>query len=365
MSRSASAQRRPNPVPHGRRSNLAPVLLAVCALVVPAGCAKKGPPSGGPPDLTPPHVIGAQPDSGSARVPLDAVLSLTFSEGMEPRSTNDAVSLAPVVEIRRRRWSGRTLSLELAKPLEAGHTYTLFVAGGARDNHGNNLAAGPGIVFSTADSFPRGRIEGHIDARGFAAVGTALWCYVDRPGHVPDSTARDFDAIGLTNEAGDFRVDGLTVPGRYRLWAFADLNANHSFEPDADVLVPADTTFALEPQHPTAGPVTLRLVNPRAPGVLTGAVLDTLGDSLGVRRIVAVADSDTSARVMQDVDNKGGFELQLRAGRYRIRAYRDLDKNKFWNPEKEPASEELIFVVEPAANVKDLVLVLRRPGGVP
>lgn len=342
--------------------------LAIAALALAAaatGCAKKGPPSGGPPDLTPPRVIATAPDSGTAGVPRDAVLSLTFSEGMEPRSTNEAVSLAPVVEIKRRRWSGRTLSLELAKPLEAGHTYTLFVAGGARDNHGNAMQAGSAVVFSTGDSFPRGRIEGHIDAKGFAAIGTALWCYVDRPGHVPDSTARDFDAIGLTNEAGEFRVDGLAVPGRYRLWAFADLNGNHSFEPETDVLVPADTTFALEREHPTAGPVTLRLVNPRAPGVLSGAVLDTLGDSLGVRRIVAVADSDTTARVMLDVDNKGGFQLQLKAGRYRIRAFRDLDKNKFWNPEKEPASDELIFIVEPAADVKDLVLVLRRPRGVP
>ena len=351
-----------SPARRGWEGYAAPALLALAAL---AGCAKKGPPSGGPPDLTPPRVIGTVPDSGSARVPLNAVLSLTFSEGMEPRSTNEAVSLAPVVEIRRHRWSGRTLSLELAKPLEAGHTYTLVVAGGAHDNHGNNMAGGSAIVFSTADSFPRGRIAGHVDARGFSALGTALWCYVDRPGHVPDSTARDFDAIGLANENGDFRVDGLAVPGRYKLWAFADLNGNHSFEPDADVLVPADTTFVLEPGHPAAGPMTLRLVNPRAPGVLTGAVLDTLGDSLGVRRIVAVADSDTSARIMHDVDAKGGFELSLKAGRYRIRAFRDLDKNKLWNPDKEPASEELIFVVEPAADVKDLVLVLRRPRGVP
>jgi uncharacterized protein (DUF2141 family) len=334
-------------------------------LALASGCAKKGPPSGGPPDLTPPRVIETHPDSGRAAVPLDAVLSLTFSEGMEPRSTNEAVSLAPVIEIRRHRWSGRTLSLELAHPLEAGQTYTLFVAGGARDLHGNPMPGGSAVVFSTADSFPRGRIDGHIDARGFAAVGTALWCYEDRPGHVPDSTARDFDAIGLANEKGNFRVDGLAVPGRYRLWAFADLNGNHSFEPEADVLVPADTSFALDAAHPTAGPVLLHLVNPRAPGVLSGAVLDTLGDSLGVRRIVAVADSDTSARIMLDVDVKGGFELQLKAGRYRIRAFRDLDKNKLWNPDREPASEELLFVVEPAAQVKDLVLVLRRPRGVP
>jgi len=337
----------------------------ILTLALAAGCAKKGPPSGGPPDITPPRVIATHPDSGQARVPLDVVLALTFSEGMEPRTTNEAVSLAPRIEIKRHRWSGRTLSLELAKPLKAHQTYTLFLTEGAHDLHGNNLAGGAAVVFSTADSFPPGRITGRIDAKGFSAVGTALWCYQDRPGHVPDSTARDFDAIGLANVDGDFRIDGLVVPGRYRIWAFADLNANRSFEPETDVLAPADTVFALDSAHPTAGPVRLHLVNPRAPATLSGAVLDTLGDSLGVRRVVAVADSDTTARVMKDVDSKGGFELQLKAGRYRIRAFRDLDKNRLWNPDKEPASDEMFFVVEPAAEVKDLVLVLRRPRTVP
>jgi len=341
------------------------LLLALLALSAAAGCAKKGPPSGGPPDLTPPRVLETHPDSGRAGIARDAVLSLTFSEGMEPRSTGDAVSLAPRVEIRRRRWSGRTLSLELAEPLKARQTYTLFLAEGARDLHGNSLAGGSAVVFSTADSFPRGRIEGHVEARGFSAGGTALWCYEAAGGRVPDSTARDFDAIGIADGEGDFRVDGLAVPGRYRIWAFADLNGNHSFEPEVDVLAPADTVFTLDPQHPVAGPVRLNVVNPRAPGLLKGAVLDSLGDSLGVTRVVAVADSDTTARVFREADAKGGFELSLRPGTYRVRAFRDLDKNKVWNPEREPASDEMLFVVDPASEVKDLVLVLRRPRTVP
>ncbi len=347
------------------RSALRTPRFALLLLAVLAGCAKKGPPTGGPPDITPPRVIATHPDSGQARVPLDAVLSLTFSEGMEPRTTNESVSLAPRIEIKRHRWSGRTLSLELAHPLKAHQTYTMFLTEGAHDLHGNLLAGGSAVVFSTADSFPPGRITGRIDAKGFSALGTALWCYEDRPGHVPDSTARDFDAIGIANAEGVFRIDGLAVPGRYRIWAFADLNGNRSFEPESDVLAPADTVFALDPAHPAAGPVLLHLANPRAPGVLSGAVLDTLGDSLGVTRIVAVADSDTSARIMRDVDPKGGFGLQLKPGRYRIRAFRDLDKNRLWNPEKEPASDELLFIVEPASEVKDLVLVLRRPRTVP
>ncbi len=348
-----------------------PARRALCAAAFAAavaaagGCAKKGPPTGGPPDLTPPRVLETRPDSGAAGLAADAALALTFSEPMEPRSTSEAVSIAPRIEIRRKRWSGRTLTIEPGEPLEAGRTYTLFVAEGARDLHGNTLVGGATVVFSTADTFPPGRIEGRVEARGFEAVGTALWCYEDAPGRVPDSTARDFDAIGIAGPGGGFRVDGLAVPGRYRLWAFADLNGNHSFEPETDVLAAADTTFALDPGAPVAGPVVLRVVNPRAPSLVSGAVLDTLGDSTGVRRLAAVAESDSTLRVMRELDGKGGFELSLAPGRWRLQAYRDLDKNRLWNPAEEPASEVLWLDLEPAGALKDLVLVLRRARAVP
>ncbi|MEO5618921.1 MAG: Ig-like domain-containing protein [Candidatus Eisenbacteria bacterium] len=335
------------------------------ALMAAAGCAKKGPPSGGPPDLTPPRVIAALPDSGSARVPGGAALSLTFSETMEPRSTTEAISIAPRTEIRRKRWSGRTLTLELAEPLKVNQTYTLFVADGARDLHGNNLAGGSAVVFSTADTFPPGRIEGKVEARGFEAVGTALWSYDAATGREPDSTARDFDGIGIAGSGGAFRVDGLVVPGRYRIWAFADLNSNHSFEPEIDVLAPADTVFTLTAAAPVAGPVLLRVVNPRAPGVVRGALVDTLADSAGVKRLVAVADADSTRRLVRDLDDKGGFELSLAPGRWRLQAFRDLDKNRLWNPALEPASEMLIIEVEPAGEIKELVLVLLRARAVP
>lgn len=340
-------------------------LALVLLFAVAAGCAKKGPPSGGPPDLTPPRVIGALPDSGSAKVAAGAALSLTFSETMEPRSTSEAISIAPRTEIRRKRWSGRTLTLELAEPLKADQTYTLFLADGARDLHGNNLAGGSAVVFSTADSFPPGRIAGRVEAGGFEAVGTALWCYDAATAREPDSTARDFDGIGIAGSGGAFRVDGLKVPGRYRIWAFADLNSNHSFEPETDVLVPADTVFALTAASPVAGPVLLRVVNPRAPGLVKGAVLDTLADSVGVKRLVAVANADSTRRLLRDLDDKGGFELSLAPGRWRLQAFRDLDKNRLWNPATEPASEMLLLEVEPAAEIKDLVLVLTRARAVP
>jgi len=208
-------------------------------------------------------------------------------------------------------------------------------------------------------------IAGKIDARGFEARGTSIWCYDVGRGHAPDSTARDFDAIGIADANGSFRVAGIAVPGRYRLWAFADLDGNRSYEPSRDILDPVDSTFALDPAHPRVEGLNLRLVNPRAPARVKGAVLDTLAITEGVLRVFAVADSDSANRIVTDVESEGGFHLELRPGLWWLRAYRDLDKNRLWKRDEEPASEPLGIHVQPADDIKDVVLVLVRPRGVP
>ena len=336
---------------------------AILSCVLLAGCARRAPPSGGPPDLEPPRIVSSVPDSGAAHVPLNGSFSLTFSEGMEPRSTEEAVSLAPLVPIHRRRWSGRTLTLIPGEPLLPHRTYTLIVGGNARDRHGNTLLTGAAIPFSTADSFPPGRLEGDIVPIGFGVAGTYLWVY--EAGHTPDSTARDFDALGVADAAGHFRLSGLQVPRRYRMWGFADLNRNRSFEPDVDVLAPADTTIELAEDAPSARGLVLHMVNPRSPGRVHGAVIDSTGDTLGVLRVVAIAEVDTTLRLMTDADAQASFELKLQAGVWLIRAFRDEDRNRAWRTDVEPASEVHRLRVMPGAEILDVRLRLVRLFGGP
>lgn len=326
-------------------------------LVLVAGCAKKAPPSGGPPDIEPPRLVSSDPDSGAAGVARDARLSLTFSEGMEPRSTGDAVALAPMTEIRSRRWRGTTLTLGLADSLEADRTYTLFVGTGARDRHGNALAFGRAVLFTTADSLPSGRLEGRVEARGLPASGIYLWGYVTP--REPDSTARDYDALAFTDADGAFRMSGLPVPGTYRIWAFADINRNRSFEPQTDVLAAVDTTYRLTAESSVATGVTVLVVNPRAEAKVTGTVVDTLADSVGVLRVLAVSERDTTVRIVADALREQ-FEINLAAGPWRILAFRDLDQNRRWDPEEEPSSDWLRLDLSPADVVPEQALRLVR-----
>jgi hypothetical protein len=345
------------------RRTLAVTATLISIAAVTLSCARRAPPSGGPPDLIPPRLVSSSPDSGVAAVPLGSPLSLTFSEGMEPRSTEEATSLAPRVEIRQRRWSGRTLTLIPAGPLKARQTYTLIVGTSARDRHGNPMETGAAIPFSTADSFPPGRLEGEIQAVGFGAAGTYLWVYEE--GRSPDSTARDFDAVGVTDLSGRFRISGLLVPRRYRLWGFADLNRNRSFEPQVDVLAPADTTLELSAAEPSVKGLVLHMVNPRAPGRVRGAVIDSTGDTLGVIRIVATAELDSTNRVFADADDKAQFDLKLQAGVWLVRAFRDNDRNRAWRTDVEPGSPIQRLRVDPGADIQDVRLKLVRLFGGP
>src|SRR5262249_34071926 len=157
--------------------------------------------------------LSVVPDSAATGVSRTPRITVEFSEGMDPRTASVAVEIAPAVKIKQRRWSGRKLMLVLGGSLKAEHTYTGFVGADAGDGHGNALRGGRTVRFPTSNRFPPGIIEGEVLATGFPAPGTFLWCYPD--GHQPDSTARDFDAVGLAGEGGAFRVTGLGVPGRY------------------------------------------------------------------------------------------------------------------------------------------------------
>lgn len=335
---------------------------AALLLVLAAGCARKQAPSGGPPDLEPPVVLSVLPDSGATAVDRTGHMTVEFSEGMDPRSASLAVEIAPRVEVRSRRWNGRKLTLVLADSLRANQTYTLFVGTDARDQHGNSLRAGRAVPFTTALEFPAGLIAGDVLATGFPAPGTYLWCYPE--GKKPDSTARDFEAVGLAGETGAFRVTGLHVPGRYRLWAFADLNHNHSFEPEHDLLVAAETTLVLTASQPVASGIELRVVNPKAPGHVKGTVLDSLQDARGSVRLIVASVSDTTRRLLYDIDPSGAYDFSWDPGVYRVRAFRDIDKNKIWKRDEEPASDEIEVHVLPGGMLELPTFVLARPGRV-
>src|SRR5205085_2516518 len=100
-----------------------------------------------------------------------------------------------------------------------------------------------------------------------------------------------------------------------------------------------------------------------AASTVDGTVLDSLRDSLGVTRVLAASETDSTLRGLSDIDRDGKFEFSLMAGVWILRAFQDEDRDRSWQPAREPASDTLRIELGPAEHVGDLKLLLKRGSG--
>ena len=308
--------------------------------------------------------MAVEPDSGAVRVPAGQIVRLVFSEPMDRASVGGNLVLAPGVRNLAIKWeNGRTIALTPEPPIVAGRTYTLLVPPGARDLRGNALDRAFAVHFTTADSFPPGTIEGLVEGRGVTGDGVYVWAYRDDLGHRPDSTAFDMDALAQAREGGRFRLPGLAVPGTYRLFTFVDRNRNRSFEPGVDLLDRSDSLLILLPDAPAARGVRVLAVDPEAVAGVEGAVIDSLAPGPAPLRVevravpvdTAIAADRVPIGVLDVVAGK--FVGNLRAGRWRLTAFRDLNDDRTRSP-AEPASAPVEIDVVPGGKASQIVLTL-------
>ena len=135
-----------------------PALLAAALAL--AACATPIAPSGGPPDRTPPALVGSLPEAGATRV-TGRTLRLTFSERLDPAGAQ-AVTVTPqgdrAPEVRVR---GREVEVVLPELREAT-TYVVTVGTELRDQRGVALAVPLTVAFATGDEIDRGRLGGVV-----------------------------------------------------------------------------------------------------------------------------------------------------------------------------------------------------------
>jgi len=237
------------PVRRGRRA------FGWCAPPSPWPLRRREPPSGGPPTSRR-AAVERLADSGSAGVPLEAKLSLTFSESMEPRSTQESVQLAPAVPSAA-TWSRRTLSLLLeqrSSPITSTRCSWRLRAGPPREQH--DLGRDDRVQHRR--DVPPGRIEGEVETRGFGAPARS--CGATRP------AASERPTAGATSTRSDWsmtRIDSASTASRCRPLPAVGVRRSGSqplVRPDRDVLARSNDDRA-DSASPVVGPIHLRLVN--------------------------------------------------------------------------------------------------------
>ncbi len=288
-------------------------LLFVLACL--AACANPVPPTGGPPDQTPPFLRETVPDTGAVHVE-SGVLRLTFSEAIDPRSLAQALTVTPEgerpPEVTAR---GRTATIDLGE-LRARTTYVVTFDNALRDARGVALKAPIVLAFSTGPTLDRGTLAGEVispeTGAGVSGVDVYAYAAADTAGALPERPLyRTQTGVG-----GSFTFSYLGG-GPFYVVAVQDANRNRRLDageasaaPPRPALSPdsaaADTPWLLNRADTTAPRVervrsysatrhALRLAEGVASVEGDWQVTDTMGGS------VPILARYRSARVPQEV----------------------------------------------------------------
>ncbi|MBD3349382.1 MAG: hypothetical protein GF400_09345, partial [Candidatus Eisenbacteria bacterium] len=264
---------RPPTVTAGQPS--APLIATSAALVAAAlvvfGCAKPGPPGGGPEDKEPPSVVRTYPSDGALDVDTGAALEVTFSEDMNRLSAERALSSAPALEIRRRRWDGETLIVE---PVALPDSTTIVIEIGpeARDYHGVAMGSAHSFAFSTGGVIDRGVIEGTVSYEGEPLPGAIIWACRGAAAADTAGVVRPCGYSTVSGDSGAFRFDNASAAdAAYSIVAFLDADADRRYQvaEEPGAIVP-EAVF-LDSERDSVGGLSVNLVQPRE---------DTSGDEV-------------------------------------------------------------------------------------
>lgn len=210
---------------------VAVLATAVCL----SGCARTGPPGGGPADSTPPVVEETTPSDGATLVDRNVEIRIAFSEEMKRVTVERAFSLAPRVELDNLKWSGRTLVAAPSSALPDSTTFLVTVGETAEDYHGVAIETTHVFSFSTGERLHAGRISGRVSMNGEPVAGAAVWAC--RGAVAPDADGRIVSCgySTVSSEDGTFLIAGVretSVP--YTLLAFVDGDGDNAYSVGAE-----------------------------------------------------------------------------------------------------------------------------------
>ncbi len=229
-------------------------LLSLLAVATACGCANPVPPTGGPPDTTPPILVSSVPETGSVRI-VDPVVEVTFNESIDARSAREAVTITPapdrppLVEAK-----GRQVRIALDE-LRPNTTYIVTIGTALRDARSAALSTPIQIAFSTSDQIDDGELIGAVRSAddGAPLSGMDVFAFGDsvRASALPADEWRPLYRTE-TGADGTFRLNYL-APTPLFIVAGEDADGNGRLSPaevraapPAPSLLPQSATDSLE-----------------------------------------------------------------------------------------------------------------------
>ena len=222
-------------------------------------CAKRGSPTGGPKDITPPELIRSDPENFSLEFKSKKI-RLYFDEYIKLQDVQNQLIISPPLkyqpDISPQGMASKYIEVTLKDTLLENTTYTLNFGQSIVDNNEGNPNSFLTYVFSTGsyiDSLTvRGEVTDAFNQKADQFISVMLFA-LDTA--YTDSTIYKQPPYYLTNtldSATTFELQNLKE-GKYLIRAIKDEGKNNLFDPKTDKIgfvedtleLPVDTTYIL------------------------------------------------------------------------------------------------------------------------
>ncbi len=229
------------------------VLLAVWQ------CAKRGSPTGGPKDITPPELIRTEPENFSLEFDAKRI-RLYFDEYIKLEDVQNQLIISPPLKnqpvISPQGQASKYIEIILKDTLLENTTYTLNFGQSIVDNNEGNPNSFLTYVFSTGSYIDSLVVKGEVrDAFNKNADKFISVMLYELDTAYTDSTIYKRPPYYLTNtldSATTFQLQNLKA-GRYVIRAIKDEGKNNLFDPKTDKIgylqdtleLPSDTSYVL------------------------------------------------------------------------------------------------------------------------
>ncbi len=243
---------------HFLRRLLASIFIFLVLLTV-WQCAKRGSPSGGPKDTTPPELIRSEPENFSLEFDSKRI-RLYFDEYVRLEDVQNQLIISPPLqnqpEISPQGQASKYIQIILKDTLLENTTYTLNFGQSIVDNNEGNPNSFLTYVFSTGTYIDSLKVSGEVkDAFNQKADQFISVMLYELDTAYTDSTIYKQPPYYLTNtldSATTFQLQNLKA-GKYVIRAIKDEGKNNLFDPNTDKIgflqdtleLPTDTSYVL------------------------------------------------------------------------------------------------------------------------
>lgn len=234
------------------------LIFLICAVFV--QCARRGSPTGGPKDETPPEVLRAEPSQKTTAFKEDKV-RIYFDEYIKLNKLREQLVISPPLDqsayiISPQSVAAKYIEIEFLDTLAPNTTYTINFGESIVDNNEGNPLSFFSYVFSTGETIDSLQLRGSISdaiARTAESFVSVMLYAVDSINN--DSVIFKNKPLYYTNTLDsltDFTLPNLKA-GNYVLAALKDVSKNYVFDPSVDkidaphtiITLPNDSLFNL------------------------------------------------------------------------------------------------------------------------